>query len=269
MSEQQQEQPSPYVRGFRIAAEGMKTAFRSPEVGKAYIKVAAAVFLLSLVISGGSIWALWANTAASADAAMWLVVSMWALRIVGSLGALLIGPLLAIFTINIAFPMFNQGVFMAGLRAVDPKRAAALEAKPGMPLGPSVGIAIWRLIKFVLLSLCCLLIGLIPVVGTIIATVAQAWLTARTVAWELLDPYFDCLDIRHAEQRELVERHQKALLGFGLPISLMLAIPFVGPLLFGLAQAAGAMFVARELPIDPREQAQPGAPPPELTAAQS
>jgi CysZ protein len=261
------QQPSPYVRGFRAALDGMKTAFRSPEIGKAYLKLASAVFVLSLVISSGSIWALWANTAPSADAAMWVVVSMWVLRVVGSLVALLIGPLLAIFTVNIVFPMFNQGVFLAGMRVIDPDRAAALEAKPGMPIEPAMRIAIWRLTKFLALSLCCLVISLIPVVGTIIGTLGQAWLTARTVAWELLDPYFDCLDIRHAEQHEFVQRHQKALLGFGLPISLMLAIPIVGPLLFGLAQVAGATFVARELPIDPREHQQPAAPAPSSIAS--
>lgn len=252
----EQQQPSPYVRGFQLAVEGMKLAFRSREVGKAYLKVAAAVFLLTLVITSTSIWALWANTAPSADASTWLVVGMWLLAVVGSIVALLIGPLLAIFTINIAFPMFNRGVFLAGLRVVDPERAAALAAKPGMPIGPSIRIASWRLIKFLVLSLCCLIVGLIPVVGTIVGALAQAWLTSRTVAWELLDPYFDCLDIRHAEQRDFVGRHQKALLGFGLPISLMLAIPIAGPLLFGLAQAAGAIFVAREVPVDPREQQQ-------------
>jgi hypothetical protein len=52
----------------------------------------------------------------------------------------------------------------------------------------------------------------------------------------------------------LIGRHQKALLGFGLPIALLFGIPIVGPLLFGLAQVAGAMFVARELPVDPREE---------------
>lgn len=256
MPEPQHSQSSPYLRGFHAAREGMKTAFRSAELGKAYLRLAGMVFALTLVISGGSIWGLWASTDPSPDAATWMVVGMWVLRVIGSLVALLIGPLLAIFTVNIAFPMFNKAVFLAGLRVIDPERAAALEAKPGMPLGPSIGIAVWRLTKFLALSLCCLLIGLIPVVGTIIGTLGQAWLTARTIAWELLDPYFDCLDIRHAEQRELIDRHQKALLGFGLPISLMLAIPIVGPLLFGLAQVAGAMFVARELPIDPREHQQ-------------
>ena len=117
----------------------------------------------------------------------------------------------------------------------------------------SIAIPTWRLIKFLLLTLCLMIVGLIPVIGTIIATATQAWLTARAVAWELVDPYFECLDIRHAEQREFINKHQKLLIGFGLPISLMLAIPLVGPLLFGLAQAAGAVLVAREIPIDPRE----------------
>ncbi|KIG13510.1 hypothetical protein DB30_08022 [Enhygromyxa salina] len=250
----QPKQPSPYVRGFRLALEGMKLALRSPDVGSAYLKLAGAVFVLTLVISSGSIWGLWASTAPAADASTWMLIGLWALRIVGSLLALMVGPLLAIFTVNIVFPMFNKGVFLAGLRAIDPDRAAALGAKPGMPFWPSVGIALWRLAKFLVLSLCCLLIGLIPVVGTIVGTVAETGLAARTVAWELLDPYFDCLDIRHAEQQAFVKRHQPALLGFGLPIALMLAIPIVGPLLFGLAQVAGAMFVARELPVDPRER---------------
>ena len=77
----------------------------------------------------------------------------------------------------------------------------------------------------------------------------------RTLGWDLLDPYFDCLDIRHAEQREFVDRHERALMGFAVPVALVFAIPFIGPLLFGFAQAAGAVFVARELPVDPRELA--------------
>ncbi|PRP90123.1 Etoposide-induced protein [Enhygromyxa salina] len=255
----EQTSTSPYVRGFRIAADGMKVAVGSADVRRAYLKVVAVIFVLSLAISSGSIWALWANTAPAVDAALWLVVTMWVVRVVGVVVALLIGPLLAIFTVNIAFPFFNEGVFMAGLRVLDPDRAAALAAKQGMPLGPAMGIATWRLIKFLGLSLCFLLIGLIPVVGTIAGTLGELWLAARTVSWELLDPYFGCLDIRHAEQREIVGRHQKALLGFGLPISLMLAIPIAGPLLFGFAQVAGAAFVAKELPVDPRERPDQGA----------
>ena len=246
---------SPYTRGFRAAVDGMKLAFRNKEVGRAYLKISALIFVLAIALTSGSMWALWANTSpeAYADAASWVTVALWAARVVGSLLSLILGPLMAIFIANIAFPLLNVGVFLAGLRAVDPERAEALAAKEGMSVARSIAIPTWRLIKFLLLTLCLMIVGLIPVIGTIIATATQAWLTARAVAWELVDPYFECLDIRHAEQREFINKHQKLLIGFGLPISLMLAIPIVGPLLFGLAQAAGAVLVAREIPIDPRE----------------
>jgi CysZ protein len=244
---------SPYLRGFRIALDGMKLAFRSPEVGRAYLRVSLVIFSLGLLLASGSIWALWANTTPAPDAATWLVVVLWVARVIGTLAAFVLGPLLAIFIVNIGFPFFNQGVFMAGMRAVDPERAALLEGKPGMSLPRAIGLASWRFVKFVGLSLLLFVIGLVPVVGTVIASVGGVILAARAVAWELLDPYFETLDIRHAEQRELIRRHQKVLLGFGLPIALLFAIPIVGPLLFGLAQVAGAVFVSRELPVDPRE----------------
>ena len=229
---------SPYLRGFRAALEGMKTALRSEEVGHAYLKLAAAIFGLSLAIDAGAL----------------MVIVLWVARVVGILVSVIVGPLLAVFIVNIAFPFFNQGVFLAGVRAVDPERAVILESKRGLSLPRGAGIATLRLLGFLALSLCCLLIGLIPVVGTIAGTAGQVWVTARALSWELIDPYLDALELGYSEQRAFVRAHRGVLIGFGLPVSLMMAIPFVGPLFFGLAQAAGGMFVARELPVDPRER---------------
>src|SRR5262245_15209929 len=143
---------SPYLRGFHIALEGMKLAFRSPEVGRAYVRVSLVIFSLGLLLAGISILALWSNTEPAADAESWLIALLWAARVVGSLASLVLGPLMAIYIVNIAFPFFNQGVFMAGLRAVDPKRAAGLEDKPGMSLGLAVSLALWRFLKFMFLG---------------------------------------------------------------------------------------------------------------------
>jgi CysZ protein len=246
---------SPYVRGFRVAVDGMRLAFRSREVGRAYVRASLMIFALGLLLASGSIWALWANTVPATDAEAWLRLVLWAARVMGTLAAFVLGPLLAIFIVNIAFPFFNQQVFLAGMRVADPERAALLEGKAGMSLPRAIGLALWRFVKFLGLSVLLFVIGWVPVVGTLIASVGGLLLAARTVSWELLDPYFEMLDIRHAEQRALIGRHKKALLGFGLPIALLFGIPIVGPLLFGLAQVAGAVFVARELPIDPREYA--------------
>lgn len=249
---------NPHVRGFRIAVEGMKMALRNRDIGKAYLRLVALILVLSLALSGAGIWALWTHAVPAADAAWWLSAALWVARVIGTLVTSMVGPLLAIFLVNIAFPLFNRAVFLAGMRVVDPQRAAALEARDEMTLLRSVAISSWRLLEYLLGSLVFMVIGLIPVLGTIVGALGQLWWTARTVGWELLDPYFEALDIRHAEQREIIAEHAGAVVGFGLPISMMLAVPFVGPLMFGLAQAAAAAFVARELPVDPREGYPPG-----------
>ena len=248
------EADNPYVQGFRAAVDGMKAALRSEEVGHAYLKIAAAIFALSVVIDAGAIWAVIANTAPEPEAAPWLVIVLWVARVLGIVLSLLIGPLVAVFVVNIAFPFFNQRVFLAGLKSIDPERAAILAGKRGMSIPRAAWIATVRLLAFLGLSLACFLIGLIPVIGTILGTIGQLWVTARAVAWELMDPYFDALDIGYGEQKQFVHGHTKQLLGFGLPVSLLLAIPFIGPLFFGLGQAATGMFVAREIAVDPRER---------------
>ncbi|NVB42709.1 EI24 domain-containing protein [Pseudenhygromyxa sp. WMMC2535] len=243
----------PFVRGLHAARDGLELAFSRAEVRKAYFRVALGLFALTLVLDGGALWALFHFTVPDVDAGKLLVIGLWTLRVVGTLLVLLLGPLVAILVVNIVFPLFNQDVFMAGLRVADSERAALVEAGPGMPTAASVGGAALRLLTFLLMSLGFFLLGLIPVVGGVVGFVGQTWLTARTVAWELMDPYFDRVDLRYAEQRSFVSTHRRALLGFGLPVAWLLAIPVVGPLAFGLAQAAAGTFVAREVPVHARE----------------
>lgn len=248
---------SPFGRGMRAAWDGLRSAFGDGDVNRAYLRVVAGLFTLTLVLDVALLWLLFAQTAPTPDMATWAKVGLWAARVLGTVATFVAGPLLSIFVVNIVFPFFNQPVFLAGLKVVDSARAEALEASEGMVMWRSAANATRRLVVFLVLSLCCFALNLIPVIGSVVATVCQAWLTARTVGWELLDPYFDCIDMRYPEQKKLIREHRAVLLGFGLPLSLVLAIPVVGPLFFGLAQAAAGTFVAREIPVDPREGAAP------------
>lgn len=243
----------PFARGARAALDGLKTAFSDKGVQKAYFRVALGLFALTLVIDVGALWTLFAFTPVAEVSSTVMLALYWAARILGSLAILLVGPMIAMFVINIVFPFFNQEVFLAGMRAVDPERADRLAALEGMPMRASAWGATRRFFKYLALSLGLLLLGLVPVVGSIAAAVLGVWLAARTVGWELLDPYFECIDMRHAEQREFVRTHRDTLVGFGLPLSLLLAIPLLGPALFGMAQAAAGTYIIRELPVDPRE----------------
>jgi CysZ protein len=248
-----------FVRGARAAWEGVRVAVHDPDVRKAYLQVVLGMLVLTLVIDALGLWGLFAwIDPSTADSAIMGAVQ-WLLRIVGAVVVLMVGPLVALLIMNIAFPLFSEPVFMAGLRAQDPERAARVAAGPGMPLSVSAGIAAVRLARFIGWTIVFLLVGLVPFVGGIIGMLGQAWLTARTAAWEMMDPYFDRLDIRWAGQREFYAKHRDVLLGFGLPLGVMLAIPLIGPLLFGWAQGAAGTLLVREIPPHPREFQTPGS----------
>ncbi len=243
----------PFFRGVRAAFEGVRVALADPGVRKAYLRVALSMLALTVTIDGLGLWALFEWVDPSTADRAWMGVVAWVVRILGSLLVLMIGPLIAILTINILFPVFNEPLFMAGLRAQDPARADRVAAGPGMRLSTSAGIAGIRLSRFVGLTMLFMAIGLIPIVGGIVATIGQTWLTARTVSWELLDPYFDRLDIRWEDQKQFVADNRDALLGFGLPLGFMLAIPLIGPLMFGWAQGAAGTVLVRTIQPHSRE----------------
>lgn len=242
-----------FFRGARAAFDGIQLAFGDPGVRKAYLRVVMGMAALTLVIDVLALWWLFSWVDPSVAEEAWMGFVYWLVRILLTLLILLVAPLMAILIANIAFPFFNEPVFMAGLRAVDPQRADRVAAGPGMPISASAGIAAIRLARFLGLTLVFVVIGMIPIVGGIVGAIGQAWLTARTVSWELMDPYFDRLDIRLDGQKEFVAQYRDSLLGFGLPLGLMLAIPLVGPLMFGWAQGAAGTFLVREVPPHPRE----------------
>lgn len=250
-----------FFRGSRAAYEGIRVAFADAGVRKAYLRVMLIMLALTLSIDVFGLWGLFAWVDPSGAEQEWMGVILWAVRILGGLLILVMGPLVAILTINVFFPFFNEPLFMAGLRAQDPERADRVAAGPGMAISAAAGIALLRLVRFVALTIMFVLIGLIPVVGGIVATIGEGWLLARTVSWELMDPYFDRLDLGWAEQKRFVDQYRDALLGFGLPLGLMLAIPLVGPLMFGWAQGAVGTFLLREIPPHPREWPESTRPP--------
>jgi uncharacterized protein involved in cysteine biosynthesis len=145
------------------------------------------------------------------------------------------------------FPLFGERVFFAGMRALDPQRADALAALPGMPLARGVAMTLARMGYFIGGTLLAFLLALIPVVGAILGPLLQLYLTARVMTWELLDPLFDKRQMYLGDQRVFVQRHRASFVGFGLPYTLLLSLPLVGPLFFGLAQAAVATLVVTVL----------------------
>jgi len=235
--------PSSVVGGAALALRGLRLALASPEVRRVYLHLALTLVGTSLALMAGLGWAIWALIPTPEDPALWLGVLLWTLKIGGTALAVMAAPLLSLFIVNIVFPFLGERVFMAGLKCVEPGRAAELEASAGVGFKTSVGSSLRRLLYFIGVTLLTLALTLVPVFGAVLGPAAQLWFTSRMLSWELLDPYFERRGLAYAAQRGLMKTHSTAMFGFGAPWTLLLALPIVGPLGFGLAQAAAALLV--------------------------
>jgi len=233
--------------GLRAAGRGVRRVFETPEVGKTYFQLVAVLFVLAGTLTAGGFWTVLHFTPIDGTESWWLLAGMWIARVAGLLIAALVCPILALFTANTLFPVLGERVFLAGVRAVNPQRADELAAIEGLPLRVSVPQNLIRMALFIGLSLFAFAASLIPVAGVVLGPVLQAYFTSRALGWELLDPYFEKLGVRFDAQHEFVKQHRGPLVGFALPFSLAMGIPLVGPLLFGVAQAAAGTLVVEVL----------------------
>jgi len=242
------------VAGVGMALRGLKVALATPEVRRVYLQLAGTLVLVSLVLAAGLGWLVWNFLPVPEDMSTLRELLTWGLRIAGMLLAMLAAPLLALFVVNIVFPFLGERVFMAGLRVVDPARADELMAAEGLGFSTSVLGSVRRLVYFVGVTLLVFALTLVPLLGALLGPMAQLWFTARMLSWELLDPYFERRGLVYADQRALLKQVRGTMFGFGVPYTLLLALPIVGPLGFGLAQAAASLLVSESL--EPRDRAE-------------
>jgi uncharacterized protein involved in cysteine biosynthesis len=239
-----------FVAGASAALRGFRLATTHAEVRRTYATLALVLLVLATALDVLGVWAIWELTRPDADPSWWGTILRLLLRLGGIALVLIAAPIIALWVVNGVLPFLGQKVFLAGLRAVAPARAAELAERPGQSLGRSLADATMRMLFFVLTSLAAFLVSFVPVVGTLVAPPLEAYLGARALGWELLDPYFDKLGLRFDPQRDFIGDHRPAIVGFALPYVLLLAIPIVGPFAYGLAQAATGLFVAEVIEGD-------------------
>lgn len=242
---------SGFAAGLSSVWAGIRLSIRSPEVRRTYIQLVAVLFLVAAVLDLVGVWAVLHYTPIDDGTSWWATIGLWIARILGVGVVLLVAPLVALTLVNLVFPLLGERVFIAAMRVVAPARAEQLAALPGMPVTTATVAAILRLLLLLVMSLLAFMVSLIPVVGQVAGPVFQGYLSARGLAWELLDPYLDKLGLGFGEQRAFVATHRSALVGFGLPLTFLMAIPLVGPLMFGLAQGAAAQLVVEVIEAPP------------------
>jgi uncharacterized protein involved in cysteine biosynthesis len=104
-----------------------------------------------------------------------------------------------------------------------------------------------RTLSFLVQSIGVFALSFVPLVGAVVAPLLQTWITARALSWELLEPYFDKLALDRRGQARVLDEHRTITVGFAVPFVFVMAVPILGPLVYGLAQGAAALLVAEVL----------------------
>lgn len=234
-------------QGASAALRGLRFASAHPEVRAIYRRVMIVLFLASLALSALLLALLWHFTPIEPEASLWVELGLWLVRIAGALVILFASPILALTGVNALFPVLAERTFFAGLEVLAPAQARALMASEGLGFAAGLRLSLRRLLHFLAVTVLCFAVTLIPVIGAVLGPLLQISATARALTWELLDPYFDRRRMGYAEQRAFLRARRGAIIGFGAPLSLLLGLPIVGPLFFGLAQGGAAVLVAEVL----------------------
>ncbi|KAJ6439967.1 transmembrane protein [Purpureocillium lavendulum] len=73
----------------------------------------------------------------------------------------------------------------------------------------------------------------------------QTYFASRSLMRELLEPYFARVHFSHAEKRKWFRNREGVLFGFGLGFYLLIRIPLVGVLIYGIAEASTAYLITK------------------------
>jgi uncharacterized protein involved in cysteine biosynthesis len=242
-------------RGLFAAVQGAGNALGNRDVRRVYFRFTFVLLVLSLALAallGYAIWGLTAPESAGGYLAGHLGDFLTLLvRVAGLAIAALVSPLLAFLLVGLLIPVFSETLFLAGLRALDAPRAQALADQPGLSIAASVWKTLRLLLHLVLFTMIAFAVSFVPVAGVVLGPAVQLWATGKILGWELLDPFFDKQRMAFAAQKVYVHQHAAAVVGFGVAWSFVLALPLIGALFFGLAQASAPMLLVRVLEPSP------------------
>jgi len=236
--------------GAWCAISGILAAVSSPAVRKTYWSALLILLGVGWGMSALLLWAVFHLVSIPATASVWAEIGWWVLRVVLSLGALLVAAVLALPVAQLIAPRFCAAPFFAGFRRRSPLRATSLMAAPGLSMRAALEALFRRLPRFVGVAGLAFASSFVPVVGGPVAATLHWGNAAWMVCSELLDPYFEARGLDHARQTELMARHRFECLGFGLVCAPLLAMPVLGPFFFAWLQAAAAELVADVLELD-------------------
>lgn len=176
--------------------------------------------------------------------------------------ALLVGFLALTARVYTAVTLLVGGPFFERIQQAVDRSIGGMPEGRGLGFGASLGATIGLIAITVVGSLAIALLGLIPVVGNLLAIVVGFWFTARGLSRELtLAPYLS-RGLRGPERRAALRGRRARALGFGVAVQACFLVPLGAVAVMPSAVAGGALLVRQTLGEPDRTAHPVGGPPP-------
>jgi uncharacterized protein (DUF697 family) len=116
---------------------------------------------------------------------------------------------------------------------------------------------------FSLIAVIIVITSLIPLIGFPIATIASLLLVSKSISWRIMDVYTIIItEMTKEEREEFMSKYERILLGFSIPATMIMSVPFVGPFALGFVQSAVAELYYTEMyknEVEDKERAEQDA----------
>ena len=173
---------------------------------------------------------------------VWLLSALgWLVYVALVIGAVMYAPVLIALAASVLLPPLHGRIFS---RARTCAGASPVKTSP-TGLAQSVINDLRRLVRFTFFSVMLLLLHVVPVVGSVVYVLAQFYLSAHTMGWDLLAHHFELHDMDRHAQSAWVRRHKALMLSFGGGAALLAMIPLAQLFLINTNVAAAGVLSAR------------------------
>ncbi|WP_461473918.1 EI24 domain-containing protein [Microbacterium sp. HJ5] len=235
-----------FARGMGMLGQGFASWRRRPglmALGLVPAAIVGLVFLAGLVTLGSFLPSIAEAMTPFADG--W--PGLWATVFRIAVGTALVGAALVLVAVS-----FTAVTLVVGEPFYE-RIWTAVERELGST-GIEVGYGFWRsvadglslLARGLGVSIVAALIGLIPVVGGVVATIFAVTVTGWLLADELASRGLTARGMPTADRRRLMRRHRARVLGFGVATQLCFMVP-LGAVVTMPAAVAGSTMLARSL----------------------
>lgn len=228
-------------KGFHLLAKRPKLFWRGaiPPLISSIVYIAVLVLVISNAMGIAQVLTPWASNWQAAEAFRVFV----AIALVGGLALIMVLTFSAL-TLAIGAPIYDS---------ISEHLERDLGGLPDAPHDP-VAAMVWRAVRQgvilvglgIVVALLVFAIGLIPVVGTVVAWVLSASLGGWLLSLDLVGSTFERRGLMSLGDRQQVLRGRRwRTLGFAIPSFVLVSIPLVAIVVFPVAKA-GATLLARD-----------------------